>query len=100
MRLDSLEADARVGMQVELFLRSDVGRYLIGRAELEEQVAVDDLVAAKSNDFFANREIRNRIAVTRMFRDWLMEAVQAGIAAGHTLREQDDFFNDGDVSNE
>lgn len=89
-----LFADARLGMQVELFLASEVGRYLVGRAEEEEKLAIAELVEAKPNDFFANRDIRNRIAVTHMFRDWLADTVQAGIAAGVRLREQDDTFED------
>lgn len=89
-----LMADARVGMQVELFLSSDVGRYLVGRAQLEEKAAIDDLVAASPDDAEANRSIRNRIAVTHMLRDWLSDAVQAGIAAGISIREQDSLFED------
>ena len=89
-----LFADARVGMQVELFLNSEVGRYLVERAEAEEQVAVAELIDAKPNDFFANRDIRNRIKITTMFREWLADAVQAGIAAGVRLREQDATFED------
>lgn len=89
-----LFADARLGTQVELFLSSEVGRYLVGRAEEEEKLAIAELIEAKPNDFFANRDIRNRIAVTHMFRDWLADAVQAGIAAGVRLREQDETFED------
>lgn len=89
-----LEADARVGMQVEVFLRSEVGRYILGRAEMEEREATEDLIVLKSNDFHGNRDARNRIAVARMLRDWLTEAVQSGIAAGVSIREQDDFFNE------
>ena len=89
-----LFADAMIGTQVELFLSSDVGRYLVGRAEMEEKAAILELVDAKPNDFHANREIRNRIAVVHMFRDWLADAVQSGIAAGIQLRDQDELYED------
>jgi hypothetical protein len=90
---DMLHAEVRVGMQVETFLRSDVGRYITERAEMEERMLLDELVDVASNDFHNNRRIRNEIAVLKKIKVWLGEAVTAGINAGMVIRQQDDEFS-------
>lgn len=87
-----LQAEARVGMQVEVFLRTDVGMYLTGAAEAEEKLLLQQLVDVASNDFHNNRRIRNEIAVRRLFKQWLVDAVTAGINAGMVIRQQDEQF--------
>ncbi len=88
----TLQAEAMLGMQVETFIRSDIGRYLTGAAEAEETLLTKELVDLASNDFHNNRRVRNEIAVRQLFKQWLVEAVTAGINAGMVIRQQDDQF--------
>jgi len=85
-----LYADARIGMQVETFLRSEVGRYLIGRAEIQEKEAIEELIDLDSWQWLKVRKARNKIVVARSLRDWLADAVQSGIAAGANLQAMED----------
>ena len=85
-----LYADARIGMQVETFMRSEVGRYLIGRAEIQEKEAIEELIELDSWQWLKVRKARNKIAMARSLRDWLADAVQAGIAAGANLQSMED----------
>ena len=41
---DMLHAEVRLGMQVEIFFRSDIGRYITGRAAEEEKLLMQQLV--------------------------------------------------------
>jgi len=93
-------ADARVGMQVETFLRSEVGQYLIGRAEQQENDAIEALIALDSWHFLKIRKARNAIAVARSLREWLSDAVQAGIAAGANLQAEEDMLDDFESTRE
>lgn len=79
------------GREVEDFLTSDIGRYLVQRALNEEQVAVAELIKdpqqrkSNQNDMI----LRNRIYVARAFRGWLEEAFNEGLQAMDLLKENE-----------
>lgn len=81
---------ARTGIDAEAFANSDVGRFLIAKAQAEIDAAVGELIDAEPHDWKANNEIRNRIHVARMFLTWLNEAIQVGRHAHAQLQELDD----------
>lgn len=81
---------ARIGIDAEAFSKSDVGRFMIGKAQAEIDAAVNDLIEADPGDWKANNDIRNRIHVARMFLTWLDEAVMVGHHAHEQLQELDD----------
>ena len=76
------------GFQVEAFLQSDIGSYLIARAEAQVEDAVEELKAA---DPFAPKviaKIQHEIKVAEAIQYWLADAIQSGINAQQQLHEQ------------
>ena len=77
---------AQFGRQVELFLESDIGDYLVKRARTEIEEATAKLVAT---DPFKPEEIiahQHRIKVAESIIEWLGEAIAAGHSALEELR--------------
>jgi hypothetical protein len=78
---------AVLGRQVEDFLESDIGKYLVQRAEEEGAQALEEL---KRVSWWRSRRIRwlqNRIWVTESFQKWLGQAYSEGIHATNELEE-------------
>jgi hypothetical protein len=82
---------AQLGIDAEAFVASNIGRYLLNRAADEDDELIDQLIHCKSTDVELNTEIRNKLQVTEMFRNWLSEAVNSGKIAHQTLEEQEVF---------
>ena len=82
-------ASAVFGKEVEEFLRSDIGVYLIGRATSEEREAVERLIAGAHTmaikDILREQSVIER---ARTFRDWLGWAVQDGLQALEMLEQE------------
>lgn len=77
------------GKQVEAFLESDIGVYLLGKSEQEEAKAIENLVARAHS--MAIKEIlaeQSVIERARSFRDWLAYAVQDGLQALEMLEQE------------
>jgi hypothetical protein len=77
---------ARLGIEVEAFLRTPVGKYLHSKALSEIEAATELLIEAQPDDERKNREIRNQIHVARMFLVWMSEAINVGEAAHEQIK--------------
>lgn len=84
---EMLFAEAVLGRDAEDFLNSELGRYLVGRAEQEEATAIDLLSRVSPWRRNRIRELQNEIWRARSVRGWLAELVTAGRAATHALEE-------------
>ncbi len=82
-----LWAEAVLGKDAEEFLRTDLGRYLVGRASQEEQEAIDKLASVASWRRNRIRELQNEIWRARSVKGWLAEIVQTGKQAEMQLEE-------------
>ena len=80
---------ARIGIDAEAFAKSDIGKFLIGKAKAEVEAATAELIDAEPGDWKANNDIRNKIHVARMFLVWLDEAIQIGRHAHEQLQALD-----------
>lgn len=80
---------ARVGIDAEVFKRSDFGRYLVAQAEREIKEETQILVGLDPYDTKSNRESRNKIHVASMFLTWLEQAIGSGQLATDQLRNED-----------
>lgn len=80
-----LEAIAAGGMDVEAFMRSTVGRYVLNRAQEEIEEARTQLEAVDPEDPKAIRDLQFVIAVARATTSWLSEAVAEGKNAEEQL---------------
>lgn len=78
---------AGFGIEVEAFLNSPIGRYLVRRAHQEVDEAVEGLKKADPTDVRRITELQNLIHRAESFDSWLAEAVQEGWAAEQALRE-------------
>lgn len=82
---DPLVKSAVLGAQVEDYLQSDIGKYLVGRAENE---AIDAMEQLKTVAWWRKRRIlwlQNRIWVAERFQQWLGEAYSEGLHSLHTI---------------
>jgi len=80
-----LFAEFELGGEVEDFLKSAVGRYVLGVATQEIQEAVSNMLDEHTYAAELRKAQRARDAVR-----WLIEAVQAAKAAELKLRQLDD----------
>jgi hypothetical protein len=75
------------GRQVEIFLESDIGQYLLQCAQKDIDEATESL---KKVDPFRPEEIlkiQHKLQVAESVIGWLSDAVQAGTQANQTMRE-------------
>lgn len=78
------------GFQVEAFLQSEIGQYLVRRAETEIESATDKLKHVDAEDPKRIRQLQHIVQVAESVQYWLAEAIQAGNAAQDELIERSD----------
>lgn len=87
---DAMFAQATMGTRIEEFLHSEVGRFLVALAQGQERDGVEELLLAKDGTP-ESAEARTKIALARMFGNWLADGINAGIAATHNLRQEEEY---------
>ena len=75
------------GMEVEAFLDSSIGKFIIGRAEDEIDDSLEELKHVSPEDADKIRMLQNRIFRCESIQYWLAEAIQAGSNALRELTE-------------
>lgn len=81
---------ARFGRQVEVFLESDIGQFMLQRARTTSEDATTELVKTAHNlERDQIRALQTLIAFGDSFQNWLTEAVESGHAAIELLKEDD-----------
>ena len=81
---------ARFGREVELFLDSNVGAFMLERARHVSTEATQTLIStAHTIDRDQIRDLQQLIAFGSSFESWLTEAVESGHAALELLKEDD-----------
>jgi hypothetical protein len=75
------------GVQVQQFLDSEIGVYLIERADNQAETALKELVIADPTQPEVIRAIQNRIKVADSIVSWIREAIEMGDQATESLRE-------------
>ena len=81
MSLDPNDPDVRVavfGKQVEDFLQSDIGDYLIKRSQAQAEEALEELKRVWPWRRRRIQQLQNRIKVAEDFQLWLGYAVASG----------------------
>lgn len=76
------------GFQVQAFLASEIGQYLIKRAEDAVDSAVALLKIVPPSDSERIRQLQSSIERAESIQYWLADAYQAGIAAQEQLIDQ------------
>jgi hypothetical protein len=73
------------GRQVNEFMLSDIGRYIVQCAEMDESDALQDLAKVDPHNPVKVSELQNKVWRARSVVNWLREAVQKGIEAVQVL---------------
>ena len=85
--MNELFAEAMIGRDAEEFINSDVGKYLIGCAEIEAQEAMDQLKRCYPWRRRKIAELQNKIWRAESVQTWLAELVIKGKQAIEQLDE-------------
>ena len=86
----TLVAEVDLGRQVPEFLRSELGRYLVGCAEFEYREAMEELEHVSSWRRRRIRDLQNQAWRARSFLGWLRGLVIAGKSAENALAEREE----------
>ena len=76
-----LLAESMLGEDVEEFCKSDIGRYLIGRATIEAQDAAATLKTTFPWRRRRIQQLQNEIWRAESFKIWLLQQIRAGRTA-------------------
>jgi hypothetical protein len=77
------------GAQVEQFLDSQIGQYLVKRAQDAANAALEALATANPEDPAGIRKLQNKVVVADLVVSWLSEAILLGDQAEQELRTRD-----------
>lgn len=78
-----------IGLDAERFMQSDLGRYLLGRAQANVEEAMEGLKVADPDNAKEVRDLQNIVMVNEYFLYWLGEAITQGRAAEELLSQQE-----------
>ena len=84
----TLLAEVHLGEDAAQFIKSDLGRYMVGRANEDIQLAMEQL---KTCSWWRGNRIKylqNKIKVAENTKMWLVECLNAGQMALQTLESQ------------
>jgi hypothetical protein len=86
---DPLIKKAQLGIEAQTFIESNLGRYVVERAERQIDEANMSLSQADPFDPAQIAHLQNKIAVARAAVQWIAEAVNEGYAAERTIEAQE-----------
>lgn len=76
------------GAQVEQFLESDIGQYLIGQAEEEYEQAMQELAVVAPWRRRRIQQLQNQAKVAGSIQQWLAMAIENGHQATQLLEDE------------
>lgn len=83
-----LVAEAILGKDAEEFLNTELGRYLVGRAEQEAADAMHQLKSVYSWRRKKIQELQNKVWRAESVQQWIADLIISGRQAMETLDEQ------------
>lgn len=83
----ALFAEAKLGHEAQMFLCSDLGRLLQGRAEAEIEAAKNELIRVPVHEVATIELLQFQAQVAEQFIRWIGEAIQNGHHAEQQLDE-------------
>jgi len=81
---------AVLGEQVDQFMKSDVGKFLLQHAAAQEEEGLEELRRVKCSDTDAVWHAQNKVWIAEKFRAWLGDAVNAGLKAQMILEDREE----------
>ena len=90
MNQDDIQLNiAKLGLEAETFTSSNLGRYLIDKADNLISDNTDKLIECESSDIQGNVKYRNQIHVGALFKQFLHEAILDGQNAHEQINQQE-----------
>jgi hypothetical protein len=77
------------GDEVDQFIKSRVGQYMLQMASIHVEEAVDKLKYIEPTEVIEIRKLQNKIWVAENVQQWLLEAVHSGLQAMARLEESE-----------
>jgi hypothetical protein len=81
------QAEILLGDDADIFFQSDLGQYVVSRAQQESEDALAELKQVDPEDAKKIRYLQNRIHISEKALGWLQEMLIAGKQAMETLRD-------------
>jgi len=73
-----LLAQGSIGADADDFMKSELGRTMVGLARVEAKVAMDALKAVDAEDVKGIRKLQNEIWLAERFEGWLVQLIMRG----------------------
>lgn len=89
-RDDPYVETAILGKMAEEFIGSDIGKYIVARAELEAREANDALKRVFPLRWRRVMQLQNQIKVAESIQGWLVDAITDGQAAMKTIQGEEE----------
>ena len=86
--METLIAEAHLGQAAEDWLHSDIGRYVLGTANQEIKLAVEQLKTVDPDKEKAVRELQFSIAKCELAIKWILEVIDRGNDAFQSLNTE------------
>lgn len=90
----TLHAEVSVGKEFEVWTTSDVGRYLIGRAEQYELDILRELCETDPKDTIKLMRLQTEARMPGKLMQWIEEAIMRGEAAQFQLAQLEERMED------
>lgn len=87
MQAEALWAEAVLGRDAQDFLTSDVGRYIVGRAQIEKAAALEALARVSPWRRNRIRQLQNEVWRAESVAAWIAELVTNGQQAEAVLED-------------
>lgn len=82
---DELFREATFMFEVQDFLKTNIGRYLVARSDADIERAMQALATANPEDAKLIRDLQTKIRVASSWQDWLADAITEGKNAHQQL---------------
>ncbi|WP_286237984.1 hypothetical protein [Neptuniibacter halophilus] len=86
-QMDFLFAEAKLGVEVETFLSSNVGRYITGRAKAELEEIQHEMLSMPAWREQSVKELQIKAKGLQQLMTWLDEAINNGRQSEQSLHE-------------
>jgi hypothetical protein len=77
------------GKEVEIFFNTNLGAYLVQCADVEIEKGTSALKVVEPSDTEAVRKAQNQVRIGEMFKQWIEDAVRAGLQAQTILEDRE-----------
>lgn len=85
----TLIAEAILGKDAEEFLNTDLGRFMLARADAEEREALEALASVSPWRRRRIAQLQTQLWRARSFREWLTDLITTGRQALEQMEEKD-----------